>query len=248
MLNKKFFFYSLLFIIFLLATLPARTALNLLPSNLGLSAKGVSGSIWSGEAASVSFNRFTVNNLVWSINPLHLFTGKIGGGVTLENEQMQVAGDWKIGFDSAVYLSDVEADVSAKMIEPYLPMRGTRIEGDLKLQLETLEFDPEQGPMAVAGDIQWRKAAASIMGPLISLGDFSLRAETSAPGVVELVALPAENVVDLQGSMTLTWPSMLAVDISVTESVPESLQSTIAFLQQGPQGRRVFKQELPLRR
>lgn len=63
----------LAFLIFLVATLPARVLLDRIPN---LAATGVSGTLWSGSASSISVQGQPIGALDWTLQPLPLFLGR----------------------------------------------------------------------------------------------------------------------------------------------------------------------------
>ncbi len=237
-----------LFLIFLLATFPARTALNLLPESVPLAATGVGGSIWSGHAASLSINRQSLNDLEWTMNPLWLLTGKLGGSMLLNDARVSAEGNWRMGFDQTLYLSGASIKLTAAQLAPYLPMRGVVLEGDIRADIESLEFHPEQGPADVEATLYWLKGAASISGPVIKLGNFTLKAQSQDDHQIEVALQKSQNLLDAQGKAIVTWNKDITLDISVTEQVPEELKSTIAFLKPGENGRRQLQMTVPFKR
>lgn len=235
----------LLFLFFLLTTFPARTAFNLLPDSVPVAATGVSGSIWNGHAASLTMNRQSLADIEWSINPLWLLTGKLGGTMNVDDSKLSAVGGWRLGFDQTLYLSGVSVNIDASKLVPYLPMRGIVLEGDIRADIESLEFHSEQGPAEVFATVYWLKGAASISGPVIKLGNFTLKAESKDKQQVEITLQKSKNLLDAQGKILVNWNKDIALDISVTEQVPEQLKSTIAFLKQGDNGRRQLQMTVP---
>jgi len=248
MFTKLRLFYFLLFIFFVISTLPARTALSFIPNSVGLKANGVSGSVWNGSAASLFLRGQSINNVEWSINPFYIFTGKVGGSVVIDDSRAEIDGSWKAGFDGTLYADNLFVKMNAEHIEAFLPMRNVKLQGNILAEINELAFSQEQGPLALDAKINWNNSAASIAGPMISLGNFSFMAEQTESNQTRLLALPSKNLVDLKGQLIVNWPSTVNVDFSMTEDVPEQLKSTIAFLKKGDDGRRVFQAELPLRR
>ncbi len=248
-MSKKTIFLSLLlFVVFLIATVPARTALGLLPDSVPVKASGVSGSLWSGSAASVQVNRQTVSNVEWSINPFWLLTGKLGGSVELTGNDATAVGGWKMGVDQTLYLNGMQVDFPANRVSGFLPMKGMALEGDFRAEIDSLSFNQATGPQGVSATLFWLKGAASIAGPVIDLGDFTIAAKSKDDKTIELVLKPSKNALDAKGKATIRWPQTIELDISVTEEVPDELKSTIAFLKKADNNRRTLEMTLPLKR
>ena len=249
MMNKKTYLYAIVFfLVMLLLTLPARTALSLIPASNNFSIAGASGSIWSGHAASIQVNRQTLMDVNWGINPIWLLTGKLGGSVSVNDPGVTINGGWKVGLGNTLYLDDMQIRLPAKKVVPLLPMKGVALEGDFRIDIEHLSFNQQQGPQDVDATLYWLKSAASIAGPIVKLGNFTLTAKSQEDGRIELLVKPGKNKLDAQGSAIVTWPNSIALDISVTENVPDQLKSTVAFLKKADNNRRTLKMTLPLNR
>ena len=84
---KRFLGLFLLFIFFLIATTPARWVVQtFMPENADIRLSGITGSVWSGHAESVAIQRQSIKDVSWTINPLVLITGGIGGSVDIKDK------------------------------------------------------------------------------------------------------------------------------------------------------------------
>ncbi|NVJ59072.1 MAG: type II secretion system protein N [Gammaproteobacteria bacterium] len=248
MSKKSIVLYFIAFVVFLLMTLPARTFFNLLPDNLPLSVSGIAGSLWSGRAAAITVERQTISDVEWTFNPLWLLTGKLGGSVKAESSDLTVEGGWRLGFDETFYASDLNIKLDAAKLAHFMPIRGMELGGDIRADIASASFSNEHGPQDVNATLYWLKSTASIAGPEVKLGNFTLAANSQEDKSILVELKPSKNLLDAQGNATIRWPETIDLDLSVTEEVPESLQSTIAFLKKAPNNRREFKTSLPLRR
>jgi general secretion pathway protein N len=247
-MNKKIIISGiLLWLFFLVATLPARLVLHWLPANLPITASGVDGTLWRGQAAVITVNRQTVTNVEWGLNPLWLFTGKIGGSISIDDPGISAEGGWRLGFDQTVYLSDMTVTVEAQRLSGYLPVKGIALEGKVRADIESLAYHPKSGPFDVEARLYWLKSAAAIAGPVIKLGNFTLKAQSSEDGAVRLTLQKAQNLLDAQGDILIRWNKDITLNLSVTEQVPEQLQSTIAFLKPDNKGRRQLQMTMPFK-
>ncbi|HIP75820.1 MAG TPA: type II secretion system protein N [Psychromonas hadalis] len=63
------------YLVFMVVTLPAKTIHYFLPDNVGVKAINLTGTIWNGQAAQVTYQRtYQLNNLTWSVDWLALFS------------------------------------------------------------------------------------------------------------------------------------------------------------------------------
>jgi general secretion pathway protein N len=249
MMTKKTIVLSFaLFLFFLLWTMPARTVIHWLPDSIPFKATGISGSIWSGHAASISINRQSVTDVEWLVNPLWFFTGKVGGSINIKDPSIKAEGAWRLGLDQTLYLSDMSLTIDAERLASYLPFKGVVLQGDVRADIQSVTFHPQVGPSDLEAKIYWLKGSASIAGPVVKLGNFTLLAQSQDDNTIKLTLQKAQNSLDAQGDILIRWNKDIALNISVTEQVPEQLQSTIAFLKPDNKGRRQLQMTIPFKR
>ena len=154
------------YVAFTLATFPAGTALRWFAPP-GLTAAGVTGTLWSGSAASCSVEGFTAESLRWRVRPLSLFLGRIAAEVEARNPDGFVQGVVTAS-PSSVRLSDLRGGTSLPALVNVLPLKGMR--GQASVALEELVL--ENGwPARIVGQL---KLTGLETMPLISDGRGSL--------------------------------------------------------------------------
>ncbi|MEM7208133.1 MAG: type II secretion system protein N [Pseudomonadota bacterium] len=117
-----------------------------------------SGTIWRGAARAVSVGANRVQDVGWQVNPLLLFSGRVGanidfsifGGDGIATVARSLGGDMLVT-DGALTLN---AATLAKMI----PGDLVDLSGDVDLAVEDWLFVNQQ-PERLRGDIIWRNAA-----------------------------------------------------------------------------------------
>jgi general secretion pathway protein N len=103
---------------FVAATLPAR----LLESRLtraGLAAAGLSGTLWNGHARALSWQSVPVGDLRWSLAPLELLRGRIGGDFSLVRPDGTLDGKLGLSLGGTLHLRDVHADLPVEAISAF---------------------------------------------------------------------------------------------------------------------------------
>jgi general secretion pathway protein N len=98
-----------------LATLPA-TLLGAQLSRLGLEATALTGSIWKGQARGLSWRAAPLGDLRWSLSPLALLRGRIGGELVLTRTDGSLSTGFGASFAGSVYLEDVRADLPVEAL------------------------------------------------------------------------------------------------------------------------------------
>jgi general secretion pathway protein N len=98
-----------------LATLPA-TLLGAQLSRLGLEATALTGSVWTGQARGLSWRSAPLGDLRWSLSPLALLRGRIGGELVLRRADGSLSTGFGVSFAGSVYLQDVRADLPVEVL------------------------------------------------------------------------------------------------------------------------------------
>ena len=147
------------YLLFLVATAPAAWAVRLLESRLpGLQASGVSGSLWSGRAQRLSIDNITVTDLDWSWRPLAVLLGRA---------EYRLRGQWLaspvslragVGVTGSAYLADVSAKVVAQALLEQLYPQAASLNGQLTMELDTVDFSTQGQLPLISGDIHWQQA------------------------------------------------------------------------------------------
>ncbi|MEE4245259.1 MAG: type II secretion system protein N [Kangiellaceae bacterium] len=248
-MNKQVLFLSLvLFLVFVIATAPARVLVRLLPADLPLQFAGVSGTLWQGSATSITFKRQVFNNARWDLNSTSLLFGKVAGEIEMKDNRFNLASDFEVLFDQTVRLSNAVITANANQLSPFLPLKSILVDGRLRVDLDSLSFSAKVGPSDISGQFEWLRAKASISGPLIDLGTFRASFSSTEANTTLFTLDKTNNVLDLTGTAELAWPSSVTLDMTTSDQVPSGLQNVIVFLKKNQQGRRQLSMTIPLQR
>ncbi len=248
-MNKKWIAVSIIvFFIFLLATLPARVAVKWLPPEAGVNAVGVSGTLWSGNAANVSIKQQSVDGVTWALNPFYFFTGKLGGTLHVNNQDIKGKTDFAVNMEKQIHLSNSNFTFDAATLSTYLPIKTVSLSGKIRTSINDITFSEANGPQHVDATIYWLKSQIAFAGQEVKLGQFTVEATSQADNSVLLSLKPTKNTVDAKGSAVLKWPQQIELDLSVSEQVPEALKQSIMFLKKADNNRRTLQMTIPLSR
>ncbi|MCL1077156.1 type II secretion system protein N [Parashewanella spongiae] len=137
-LFKKILIGGVIYLVFLLALLPAKVALWLMPLPEQVQLSGVEGSVWSGEATSATFENRQFEQIHWDINPWPLALGqlsielKVGSKATAFSTKGHV-----LVTSSGVSLSDMNIESSNGFLigNTRMPFR-TKVGGDVSLFID----------------------------------------------------------------------------------------------------------------
>ena len=195
------------YLIFVITTLPAQFGLWLVEIPKGLHVSGVSGSLWSGQAASVSWKGQTIDELSWKTNVTALLTGSLelylvgGQNVSSDIEVKGTLGRGSSGWYAQELQFSVPATLAASAMSSPMPVElGGWIEGNIK--------QAQQGSPwcdVLDAQVEWTKASVegmSLPAPLdlddtmarLSCNNGSLVADISDKG--QVLGLAVQGVLD----------------------------------------------------
>ena len=165
------------YVLILIATFPAaRVSASLEDRVADLAVNGVSGSIFSGQAAQVVYQGLDLGRLHWQFHPLRLLLGRLEYRVELDNPANTghlIAGKTLTG---RTFVDDVDVEVLPDRLVNHYSLVPFNSSGTMQLLFETLSpGDDYTGE--VAGRVIWRDAV--ILEPLsLVLGQLEMDVST----------------------------------------------------------------------
>lgn len=228
-----------LYLIFLLATLPAGYATAWLQKRVPeLQLTGVSGSVWSGAAQEVVWRGQPWGYLHWIFDWSAPFRGHLGFHLDLSALDLalraRVAGDAQ-----RLLLRDVTGHLNISRLEPWLPLPHGGITGQLNLQLQQLTLLNGQ-PQAAVGVISLDNVRLTWPLPVV-LGDYQLKLQTQADGIHGSL-LDTAGPLMLQGSLQFSRNGSYQINGVLDSRDPSNtaLDSLLRYLPADQAGKHTF--------
>jgi general secretion pathway protein N len=227
---------------FTLAMFPATTALHwFAPPNVA--AAGVSGTLWSGSAASCSIAGFTAEALRWRVRPWSLLLGQISASIEARIPDGFVAGVVTAS-PASLRFRELRAATSLPALAALLPIRGMR--GQVSATIEELVL--ENGwPASVSGEIKLAGLETAPLIPdgsraLMPLGDYTITFLPAAAGAVAARFADNGGPFEVSGTVNLDNTRTYAFDALVEPRVgaPAALVEGLKIMTAEPdaEGRR----------
>lgn len=203
------------YLLFLVAKLPATQVLSKLPLPTELQLYGVSGTIWDGQAKSISYQGLPVENIKWSLSFLPLLVGDysldVKAGSVRQVDKISVKGQLVFS-GNQIQASDLETFIPSNLVMSMLPLPiPIEAGGRFKVKLAELDYDYTLGCNELAGSGQWLNAKVAGVNKVIQLGNFdtSLGCENSQVllkvkepnsfGLTAQINVPADFKVKVKG-------------------------------------------------
>ena len=230
------------YVAFTAATFPAATALRwFAPPNVTFA--GVSGTAWSGSAASCSIAGFTAEALRWRVRPSALLVGRISASVEARIPDGFVAGVITAS-PARLRLNELRGATSLPALAALLPVRGMR--GQASVALEDLVL--ENGwPATIVGELKLAGLETAPLipdgsGALLPLGDYTITFVPAPAGALAAQFVDNGGPLEVAGTVNIDDTRTYVLDALVEPRVgaPESLVEGLKIMTAEPdaEGRR----------
>ena len=233
-LFKKILISGIIYLVFLLVLLPAKTALWMIPLPPQVQLSGIDGSIWSGEAASATFDNRQFEQIHWDINPWALAIGQLSVDLTIGSKATAFSTKGHVVLSTAgISMSDINIESSNAFLigNTQLPFR-TKVAGDVSLFIK----DFVQG-VPICEQLQGRlflhKLQVNNQFGDFPLGEIELGLACN-DGQLALSADEKHNKLGISGSVLLGENNQyrLQAKIKPTPEQPEKIRNSLSFLGQ----------------
>jgi general secretion pathway protein N len=230
------------YVAFTLATFPAGTALRwFAPAEL--TAAGVTGTLWSGSAASCSVAGFTAEALRWRVRPTSLLLGRLAADVEARIPDGFVSG-LVTATPSTVRFSGVRGATSLPALANVLPLKGMR--GQASIALEELAL--ENGwPATIVGELKLAGLETLPLisdgsGSLLALGDYTITFTPAPPGALAARFVDNGGPLEVSGTLNMDDTRNYTLDalVEARPGAPETLVEGLKIMTTEPdaEGRR----------
>lgn len=198
---------------FLIWTLPAERAVALVRKQAPqLQLSGVTGTAWSGRAATLQYQTQQLPRFKWQLKPLALVMGRVEFAITFDGEGRTGAATVGRRFDGALVLNQVQATLPMAELGAALALNG-------QLEVKLDELTAKGGVIQSAtGELHWRQAAMTT--PAQKLGEFSARISTDATGIKALIR-DEGGPLQLEGNLRLTGNGSYQFNAKATVRDPQ---------------------------
>lgn len=156
-----------LYLLFLVAELPAARLLGWLSLPPGLGLSGVSGTLWQGQMALVTWQGRQLRAVGWRLNPGSLLLGHPSARLTFADAD-GLSGEGELGWQGGWQIRDLDlqAPAEALLAAASVPWPVT-VSGQVRLQIDEAQFE-QADCRSLAGQLRWSQARLGT--PLGELG------------------------------------------------------------------------------
>ncbi|MDH3429053.1 MAG: type II secretion system protein N [Gammaproteobacteria bacterium] len=214
------------FVVALIVFFPARVAYRWLAPD-GIALAGISGSLWNGGALEGQANGIYLRDIAWRVQPLKLFTGKLGFSIEAAPPSGFVDANVAVGIGGTVTLTGVKASLTLQSLQTIVRMPGLR--GNVNAQFDRLIIDSGL-PVAADGVVE----VADLVAPAVnqaSIGGYRAEFFTQESGVMASVE-DTDGVIDLAGSLQISSDRsyQFIAQLAPKDNTPASVRQQMQFL------------------
>jgi hypothetical protein len=161
----------------------------------------INGSVWQGHADVVT-PKMTLHNVHWMIKPLQLLLGRAQVALAIDDDGIKIQGTASMGLSGALTLREMTVNVAAVKLDPFLPMRGLQMQGDVQADISTLLWQHQQ-LQELKAHIKWRDAGVRTPLGNTELGAYRADLTQDSHGAIVGEVSDLAGVLDLQGKLLL---------------------------------------------
>jgi general secretion pathway protein N len=234
-----------IYLVSLVAMLPAEPVLEwgaprLQAQGVNLAATGVEGTLWSGQAASLSVNGIPLGHANWDLAPLQMLIGRLGAHWMVQPQDGYLSGDLTAGSEE-LNLTGLDGRLPAAQIMSYAPALPVQIEGEISTRMEQVAISPA-GLREAKGTLVWHGAA--LTAPMaMPLGDLRVELSTAADGNIVGDVGDAGGPLDISGQIVLSPQGTyrLELNLATRAGASKELEQALGMLgRAGPGGKHRF--------
>ncbi len=227
------------FLLFLVSSVPASVGLRwFAPATLRMN--GVSGTLWHGAATSADIGKVHLGETAWSLSPLALVTGRLGGDVQTRIGDGNVRGDVAVNRAGDLRCTACSYEGPIASLRPVIPALRS-VEGQLNLQVAAIEVRDKWPTRAVGTATLTDVPIAAAGQPRRDLPVATIAATVKADPVSDdgLIAVSVQDgggPLELNAQLKLTPPGAFefAGRVKARADAPPELVNALAAL--GPRG------------
>ncbi len=243
-LRRKYIRYTLfaviLYIIFLIATLPASIGFTLVKNNSQLNRQlqfsSVTGTVWSGSASSVHISGINIGQLDWNLKLLPLLLGELSIYLNIKNSaasasNMSGSGTVSISFFGNINVEDFTAAFPIDSLAPLMYGLPARLSGDVNMHIDALSLT-KGNRFNLKSRIVVSKAVL-VSPQRIEYGDILIQATPQLYGS-QFVLTDQGGPLILDGNIKIKGNGLYSINLGLgaRNSASKDLQSGLIFLGQ----------------
>lgn len=244
---KKLVLILLIFVLGLLASLPARTVLQFVPlASQGVYLSGVQGPWYRGDARLLQIQTpqglLQFNNARWTVQWADLLRVRLAVALAAQFDNRPLTANVAINSEQQLFVDDLAADINLETLRPFMRQLSVPVSGALSVRDLDLQMPlSARWPQRVQGQAALSNVVVSLPMALLDLGSAQLLLNGDADALHIEIA-DYQGHYGLEGGIKLLPPSIYELGLRVQPdgSVDEQTVQGMRFMLGAPVNGRYF--------
>ena len=222
---------ALAYFTFLIYLAPAAPIVKLLINdNDDISVSTITGSLWSGNAESLSINNHELKDAQWSFTAWRLLTAEISFDINASYKNNPVSGSLGTSITGKRLLHDFTASIKAFEAGKLADILIGELDGLLNIQIDEASWTPGTVP-EISGTIFWKKAAY-IVAEKADLGDVTIlfSKNDTSPLIANIENIPGHLSVKGDIAVNDEGHYQLGVSLKPTKDASRNLRNSLKLV------------------
>jgi general secretion pathway protein N len=217
------------YFVFLVATLPAASVIDLFRDRLPVTINNISGSLWSGQASIIITNKLILNNAHWSFLPSRLLLAKVAIDVEADLNDNPLNTRLSVGLNGNLIVDGLTTTLGAAELASVVVLPLGELSGGFQLQINKATFQPGTVPR-VDGTLDWYQAAVTVV-ETAELGNVSILMNGNDTSPLTASINNTGGQLILNGGLTTdeTGQYMLKLTMKPNASATDNLINSLAM-------------------
>lgn len=232
------------YLLFTLVTFPAAAIYKLVDENPAFKIYGIEGSIWNGQADSVSIPRKpSLNQIQWSINPFSLLLLAVSADFEAQLNNNPILANIRMGISGNMEINDLKTSIAASELARLASLPLGEFDGDVYLNIDNLSLADQPIP-EISGSIIWQNAKLTLT-ETVDLGRLNIRLSPQTNGDLVAKITSDKGQIDISGEASIAQNKAYKLDIMLTpksDTSPSITQSLGFFAKRQSNGSYRVKQ------
>lgn len=207
--HKKFWIPLgiLLFLVFVITSIPAIWGAYLLTRGTGVAMNGVTGTLWNGRASLVSVRsgaqEYSLGQLNWTLSPWSLLTLSPCAQVTTNMPMQQFEGQICSGASGVIKVRQADVSLPAALVQSKLPVP---IQGQFSTHIDELELRGNV-LLKLKGNLTWNGAMVNTGTRWMDIGSFGAEFSDNGNNGISAKLFQLAGPVDVNLQIELAAPA-----------------------------------------
>ena len=204
----------IVFVIGLVAFLPARVAASWVDGSSGVTLGGVTGTLFSGHAAYAAGPGGSVENLDWTLNPASLLLGSLSADITVDSDRNGFSAVVTRSLFGNTHIDNLTGSASAGWLAKLAGYTFMPLAGDITVDVSEAAFNDDLQVSALDGRLGLGGARWELLNPPLALGQFKAAVDHNDDGVRARIT-DSEGPLAIKGQITVGEARRYQLDVSL---------------------------------